>query len=295
MLVNAEKITAASTGFRALFAKSFAATMTIYGEWAQTIESENAVENLLVPGSSVAMREWKGERKSKGLSVYDVEVVIKDWEQTMSVPLNALKDDQTGLFDAAFTNMGVQAACQPDTLLLETLAGGFTKKSYDNVTFFAAGHVSGSNLQTGALSSTTFGEAVTKLLSQTDENGKALKLSKAPGAKMKLMVGPSNYGTAKSIVEVQNTTGGAGNPYYGMAEVVLNEDMVGDYAAYWFLGYAGGPVRPLAYVLREKASLVSSKPDSDDVIKRREVVHYGQARSAMALLFHQAIVGSTGA
>ena len=298
MFISKVLLLAATTGFTAVFLRAQKGAVPTYKDWALTVDSVSAIESLLVPGAAGTLQKWKGEREKKGIKVYELEIKIVDYEATAAVPATAIADSKKlAVYDATFKQMAFNAELHPDDLLTETLVAGFaatsSKKSYDNVIFFSASHASGSNLADGALSATNYGDALAKLLAQTDEDGSPLRLGAQPGVKRVLRVGPKLYGTAISIVGVQNTTGGAGNPYYGTAEVELDERLTGATDDYWFLGYRGGTYRPAVYVNREAASLIM---DDDPVVvaKTKQVVAMVQARRAMALLFHQAIVGYAG-
>lgn len=297
MVISAALLVAVATGFRAVFLRGAGAAAPLYKDWVTEIESTTLIENITVPGSVGTMKEWKGERKAKGLGISEIELRNKDYENTLYVPVNVAKDTaKLGIWDTAFEQMGINAQTHPDVLLKETLVAGFTKKSYDGLAFFSASHTSGGNLETGALTAEKYATAMAMLLAQADDDGTPLRLSASPGAKRKLMVGPSIYGTAKSIVECPTITGGGPNPWYQTAEVVLNEHLIGTYATYWFLGYSGGNYRPLVFVNREKPSVVvQDDPKSDAIVKRKQIEAFAQSRCIMGLLFHQAMVGSTGA
>ena len=298
MFISKVLLLAATQGFTAVFLKAQKTASPNYKDWAMTVDSESAIESLLVPGAAGTLQRWKGEREKKGAKVYELEIKVVDYEATKAVPATAISDaKKLGVYDAMFKQMAFNAELHPDDLLTEALVAGFaatsSKKSYDGVIFFSADHASGSNLADGALSATTYGDALSKLLAQTDEDGSPLRLGSQPGVKRVLRVGPKLYGTAISIVGVQNTTGGAGNPYFGTAEVELDDRLIGAYDDYWFLGYRGGAYRAAVFVNREDASLIIDD-DPVSVAKSKEVVAMVQARRAMALLWHQTIVGYAG-
>lgn len=299
MEFNAEAIDAAATGFSLLFLASMASAKPIYVDLCAVLESKGAQETFVIPEGVGEMREWTGELEAKPSIIWSQTIVNKDWESTLEVPRNAYMDDQLGVYKQQAQMMGVSAATHPDSLLYTTLVEGFANKGYDKVAFFSDSHPIKdgvqSNLQTGALSATTFRAAMAKLRSMTDYYGRPLR-ARSMGMKYVLMVGPSNEATAKSIVSVPTTASGAGNPDYQAADVMVNEYLTGAKAGYWFLVCSGGPVYPFILQMREKPDFqVMANPTDVEVRLRKRVLHTAQGRWNMGYGFYQLAVGSQGA
>ncbi len=105
-------------------------------------------------GQSPSLTEWVDERKLKSLGEFDYEIPNKDFEATLSVDRNALKDDQLGNVQIRINDLARKARIHPRKLFIEALVDGTTELCYDGQPFFSASHQEGesgvqSNLQTG--------------------------------------------------------------------------------------------------------------------------------------------------
>ncbi len=300
MFLSAALVEAAATCFKALFLRGVGRVKAMHATFAFGITSSGAAEELHIPGGMGELREWIGERELKPSIRWTETITNKDWEGTLVVPVNAYKDDTLGVYRMQAEMLGMAAETHPDKLLSDALKAGFLDTAYDAVAFFSATHpldagAVQSNLESGALSATTFRSALAKIQSMTDYYGKPLGLA-SRGAKVYLMVGPGNRATAQSIVAVQTSSSGAGNPDYQAAEVVVNEYLIGAYANYWFLMVGDGPAYPFIMQTREKPSFQTiTDADSESVFKRKEILHGVQGRWNVGYGFYQLAVGSTGA
>lgn len=298
MEFNTENVRAVATGFKAMFMKGLGAAAPFYKDFVLEIESTGARETITIPEGIGELAEWIGPRQIDTPIRWVETIENKDWQKTLGVPVNAYKDDQLGIYKAQAEMLGVAAATHPDSLLAQAIFAGFTNTGYDNKAFFASDHpIDGgtqSNVETGALSSTTYRSALAKLQSMKDYFGKPLRIG-SMGAKIVLMVGPGNRATGATIVSAPTLASGASNPDYQSAELVVNEYFTGDYANYWCLLVKAAPVRPFILQMREKPSLVTiSDPTSEEVFKNKRVLHGVQGRWNLGYGFYQLAVGSTG-
>lgn len=97
------------------------------------------------------MREWTGPRMVEQLKRGAYSIIAKDYEKTVSIPRNALDDDNTGAFMAQIETLGQQAKQLRDQQLCAKLELGETDLCYDGLAYFHATHLT----EQGA--STTFG------------------------------------------------------------------------------------------------------------------------------------------
>jgi phage major head subunit gpT-like protein len=105
-------------------------------------------------GQSPSMSEWIDERKLKSLNEFEYEIPNKDYEATLPVDRNALKDDQLGNVKVRIDDLARKAKIHPRKLFIEALKEGETELCYDGQPFFSASHEEGdsgvqSNLLTG--------------------------------------------------------------------------------------------------------------------------------------------------
>ena len=91
------------------------------------------------------MREWIGERTIKQLQAYKYTVRNKDWEATIAVKENDLRDDNLGVYGIQAANAGYAAKQFPDELIFKLVSAGFTNLCYDGKPFYSAEHPVGEN------------------------------------------------------------------------------------------------------------------------------------------------------
>ncbi|WP_085025321.1 Mu-like prophage major head subunit gpT family protein [Ensifer aridi] len=140
MIVNQQNIQQVFTGFQGAFNKGFEGAATVYRDISMVVNSRTASETYGWLGAMPKMREWIGDRVVKNLQAHSFAVVNKKFESTVTVPREAIEDDQYGVFAPLFQEMGKGAAEHPDELVLALLAQGFTTKCYDGQYFFDTDH-----------------------------------------------------------------------------------------------------------------------------------------------------------
>jgi len=106
-------------------------------------------------GQAPSMSEWIDERQLKTLNQFEYEIPNKDYEGTLSVDRNALKDDKLGNVVIRINDLARKARIHPRKLFIETIESGEVELCYDGQPFFSASHQDSaesgvqSNLQTG--------------------------------------------------------------------------------------------------------------------------------------------------
>lgn len=105
-------------------------------------------------GQAPSLEEWVDERQLKSLNEFDYSIPNKDYEGTLSISRNALKDDQLGNVTIRINDLARKAKIHPRKLFINTLIEGETELCYDGQPFFSASHSEGesgtqSNLLTG--------------------------------------------------------------------------------------------------------------------------------------------------
>lgn len=297
MILNGAAIRRASVGFQVLFNQGWEAAAPFYPDWCMRSDSLGSAETYHLDGGLPEMREWVGERQRQNLKRYAYELRNRKWELTINIPSDAFKDDKLGLFRQRFAQMGTAAKIHPDKLLADLLTGAFASNGYDEVPFIGATHpmlVGGtqSNKVAGALSTTTFKEAYTKLRSMKDDYNKPIDVF-AVGGKPTLVVGPDLEDTAREILLVERLASGATNSQFKRAELKVFNRLTGNY---WFLGIMGASLRPFIHQVREDAQVVAKDQPGDETVWNRDEIEYGvNGRWALGYGMWQLMVGSTGA
>jgi phage major head subunit gpT-like protein len=157
MLANLETIQALNVGFKAIFNKAKENTQTLYQRVATTVPSSAAQNNYAWLGSWPMLREWVGERVVKALEAHGYTVVNKTFEATVGVRRDDIDDDNLGIYNPQFEQLGTNAAKHPDKLVFDLLKNGTSGLCYDGQYFFDTDHPLGdeagttaSNLTAGA-------------------------------------------------------------------------------------------------------------------------------------------------
>lgn len=245
------------------------------------------------------MREWIGEKQLTKLLQNDFTVPNRDFEATIAVKRNHIKDDQLGIYGVQALGAGQSAALWPDEMVFELLDDAFTVKGYDALPFISDKHKMGdrtfSNMGTAPLSvesqaaaKASLGAARTSMKKLKDRHGRPLNLR--PDL---LVVPPALEDTAKALVTTDRLEDGKPNLYKGAAEILVVQHLTSD--SRWFLLDTTQPLKPLIYQDREKPDFVSqTSMDSDDVFMRAEYKYGVEARGAAAFGYWQMAYGSTG-
>lgn len=297
MLLNSAAINAALTGYIRIASEALEAGGTPdIDKRAMVLPLDGPVAEIYFTELFGDMREWTGSREELPYLVKPLTVTIADYERTISIPVNAIKDDQLGLYNGSAQMLGMTAADMPEKLRSDILNAGFTKVGYDGVAFYATTHPSAdggtqSNKGTAALAAASFQAGIKALREVTDFMGKPLNVTSL--GELVLEVPPALESTAATIVDAMTGASGASNINYKKARLRVNPRLTSDTA--WFLHIEGGPVKPFMVIEREKPNFVKQdEPQSDAVFNHKKVVCGVNARWAAAPAFWQLSYGSDG-
>jgi phage major head subunit gpT-like protein len=246
-------------------------------------------------------RRWVGDRQKKNAATNAIDVVNADFEATITIPVNSVKDDQYGLYTPLLENLGAEGGDEAlwlDIVIDALLANG---KWADAAAFFGTvrkyGNNTIANLATGALTATTFETGVLTMESYKGHND--IPLGVLP---MYLLVGPSLRSTAWDLVKNQFVSSGTGkggaieNRCRGRALLRTHPKLTGSYANYWFLLGEKGGMKGCVCQKRQEAELVrKDQPGDDNVFFEKEIVYGGDARGEAFLGMPHLIYSSTGA
>ena len=240
------------------------------------------------------MREWIGDRQIKNLVSRKLEVVNRDFEDTVAVPRNDIEDDQYGIYSLLISQMGHNAGTLWQQLAVEALLS--ENNWIDNKAFFATDRKYGSstvsNKTSSALSADAYATARAAMMSCRGHNGKTLGI--IPNL---LIVGPKNEATAFSILKDRlmlkthssasvSGVGATENPWNGSAQLLVLPELSGDNEDLWFLCAASGVLKPVFVQQRKLPTLVRLDNDSDEnVFSRKEYIYGSDARGEAFLAF----------
>lgn len=140
MHINHANLRTLYTAFNAAFKAGLGQAQPQFGAIATTVPSTTGAEEYGWLGSFPGMREWIGDRVIHGAKSHGYTVKNKSYEITVSVPREAIEDDQYGVYSPMMAELGRSVTAHPDELIFGLLKDGATALCYDGKPFFATDH-----------------------------------------------------------------------------------------------------------------------------------------------------------
>ena len=247
-------------------------------ELAMLVPSAGAATTHAWMNQIPSMREWIGDRVVGDISAGKLTVTNRDYENTVGVSRNDIEDDQYGAFSPLIAAMGAAAEGIWMELALEALLANAAWA--DGSPFFCAGRVLGgasgamTNATQAALSRAAVEAAVAAMGGWLLNGGRPAGVTPSV-----LVVGPSQLGLAKEIVEADLiASGGTTISNVSTARMLRARSdarLVGAAAGRWFvLGDKHG-IRPVAVQQRKQPKLTRMDADSDEAVFMTNTFRYG--------------------
>lgn len=292
MVINQSSLQGISTGFKITFNKVFSNMLPLWDKIATLVPSETGEESYKWLGKIPRMREWVGDREIQNLSASDYTIKNKDFELTIGVDRNDIEDDKIGIYQPIISDIAQSTAEFPDRLVFELLKEGFVNKCYDNKSFFSDSHKVGentaSNKGTKKLSTASYAEARSKIMSFKDNEGASLNI--IPDI---LVVPPALEAKAREILKA-DLINGTTNIYKDTAEILVVPELSGNDEA-WYLLCTNKSLKPLIYQERKKPTFQALINETDEnVFMSRQYMYGVEARGNAGYGFWQMAYGSTG-
>lgn len=140
MVINKTSLDALFKAFNMAFQSGLGMAESHYDKVSMTIPSATAANTYPWLGKLPSMREWLGDRVIENLALHDYTIKNKAFEQTVGVRGSDIEDDQYGVYQPLFQDLGNQAAIHPNQLVFTALAGGHENPCFDKKPFFAKDH-----------------------------------------------------------------------------------------------------------------------------------------------------------
>lgn len=140
MLINSSTLSMLTQAVQATFMQGLekkTAPWDVIAMEVPSMTAENVYPYLRSIGS---IRQWVGDRVKQNLAKGEFRVVNRDYEQTESIPRNAVLDDQFGVYRPRFEQMGRNVANFASQLTYGLLKTGFTALGPDGQYFFDTDH-----------------------------------------------------------------------------------------------------------------------------------------------------------
>lgn len=141
MIINSTTLSGLFSGFSTSFNKGFTGAESQYQQIAMVAPSQSRDTTYAWLGQMPRLREWLGDRKIKSIAASGYKITNRNFESTVEVPANDIKDDQYGVYGPMIEDLGRAAAEHPDEMIFDLLASGFTSTCYDGQNFFDTEHV----------------------------------------------------------------------------------------------------------------------------------------------------------
>lgn len=151
-LVTHALVQALFVGFRREFQQALGATPSDYLKVATVVPSTTKSNTYGWLGQFPKFREWIGNRTINSMKEHGYSLVNKDWESTVGVKRTDIEDDEVGVYNPLFQEMGRAAASHPDELVFPLLKVGHTTLCFDGQNYFDTDHPVYANVDgTGAV------------------------------------------------------------------------------------------------------------------------------------------------
>jgi len=280
MIISATNLKTLYSVYKTKFMNAFAAHVNEHTAWWKTEPSDTETEDFPMLLQSSGMREWLGDKVIKNIAAHMLSLTNRDFEDTYGVKKNKIEDNKAIKLASVFAIMGVNAKnLHPDIAFEALVANG---NWIDGKTFYSAtrkyGKATINNYTTAAFSLEAFDAGMLAMETYCGHGDKSLKVKAT-----RLIVGPANRAAAEAILLKEKLADGSDNLNYKRVELEVHEDLVGDYANYWFLMDDRDKVIPPVIVLDRKApEFIRQDNPTDSCMFDKGEARYGTEARAVA-------------
>ncbi len=140
MELNRNNLVTLGISFNAAFRGGVAQAESISQAVTTDVPSSTGKEEYGWLGKLPNVREWLGDRVVNNISQSSYTIKNKDYENTVAVLRNDIRDDNLGLYGMLFTEMGMATVAHKEMLVWGAMKAGFTTACFDNQPFFSNAH-----------------------------------------------------------------------------------------------------------------------------------------------------------
>lgn len=291
MVINQGTLQNIFIGFNVAFNKVFQSIEPQYKQIATVIPSKTKTQEYKWLGNMPQLREWVGDRQVQNLQAYEYTIKNKKFEATVGVDRDDIEDDTIGVYPILIEQLAQSAALFPDELCFELLKNGFLNACYDKASFFGEHKVNKktvSNKSDKVLTTDSYTEARSTMMSFTDEKGKSLKITP------NLLVVPPQLETVAKKILLADFIEGSSNINKNSAQILVAHELSSKPTA-WFLLDTSKSIKPVIFQERRMPELVSLNKTTDGNMFLDGKALYGvDTRCNAGYGFWQMAFGSTG-
>lgn len=280
------------TNFNLLFQQGQQLAAPWWSRVAMKVMSTTGSNTYAWMKSIPGFRKWVGERVFHNLVSKATVIANEDYEDSVTVPRNAIEDEQLGTFGPMVQMLGMQGAKLPDRVLAAIILAGGTNVHYDGQTFFHNSHpidpddaskgTYSNDVTSFPLNSENYELARAEFMARVNENGDPMGI--IPDL---LVVPPQLETTAKRILQndllaraIGSSAAADSNPNKGTAEHLMIPELAGQ-PTRWYLASTKLPIKPFIFQERKTPVFVPQFSSTDpQALLYKEYRYLGDARCA---------------
>lgn len=264
MLITKAAIQQLQVGFSGIYRQGWNATQPKLVGVSTRVPSNTRTNTYGWMGRLLKMRKWDGPRVIQNLNTFAYQLENEPYELTVGVGRDDIEDDQLGVYNPLFEELGRNAQKWPDQVLKTALQAGTTNTGFDGVAFFSASHPldpagnQSNNFTSTALSATNFATVRASMMAYTGEDSEPLGVY--PDT---LIVPPQLEDTANTIVTAEYGAAGATNVQRNQAKVIVVPELA-NAGTTWYLADNSNAIKGLVWQLRKAPEFVGKTALTDD-------------------------------
>ena len=297
MEIRSSVLTAFFQDLKTEFNNAYTAATPVWPRIAMKIDSSSEMNVYGWMEQIPNFREWIGTRVFHNIVSRGYQLTNRDWEWSVGVPENKIKDDQYHVYGRLAQMGGASAAYHPDIEVFKLLNNGFSDTCWDGKAFFAADHpwkpdANGAdttldNLTNLQLNMANYAATMAKFKVNL-QGGDNPFFAGTP--EILLVTDPTNEETAKEILMADFGEFGKRNVWQNSAELLINAQVT---AGYWFLLLKNNPISPFIFQLREAVTMESNE-GTVDIRETKQYKLMADYRAAFGYTLPALAYGSTG-
>ncbi len=273
MLLTKTAIQALMVSFSMIYRSAWSETK----EWGSTVATQvpsaTKSNNYGWMARIPALREWLGPRVIQNLSTWSYTLENKPYELTVGVDRDDIEDDNLGVYNPLFAELGRAGRKWSDIQLKTVLQAGTSGLGFDGVAFFAATHAldpagnQSNNFTSTALTQANWSAKRAAMRAYTGEDGQPLGVEPSM-----LLVPPQLEETAKEILVADRVATGGSNMTQGDAQILVVPELANE-GTTWYIADLSRPIKPLIWQLRRALNLVAMvNPDDMNVFLMKQLM-----------------------
>lgn len=141
MIINSANLASLRTGYSAAMQRGLKqAAAPQSPRIATTVKATQKEQKYGWLGKMPKVREWIGDRVIQNISEHDYAIKEKAFELTVGVDRDDIETDNLGHYALLFEGIGEASVLDPEQMVWDLLAAGFTTPCYDGQYFFDTDH-----------------------------------------------------------------------------------------------------------------------------------------------------------